>query len=284
MLKELLEYNFMQNAFLCSILVSIACGIVGTIIILKKLVMLSGGIAHTSFGGVGFGYLVGMEPVIGALIFAVAAALGIGFISRKSHQSPDIATGIFWSAGMALGILFVSFAPGYPPDMTSYLFGDILTVTSIDLLLTLILDILVLFLIFSFYDYLRAYLFDEEFAAVLKMRTGLISILLNMIIALTIVILIRAVGIILVLALLTAPSAVARLFSSNLKTIVLYSVFISLISCFAGLWISCCLHIASGASIVMFSALSYLVMHIAKRVIALRTGREKKTRRFKKTA
>ncbi len=271
MLKALFQYTFMQNAFFCSILISIVCGIVGTIIILKKLVMLSGGIAHTSFGGVGFGYLLGIEPIIGAFIFATAAALGIGFISKKSHQSSDVATGIFWSAGMASGILFISFTPGYPPDMTSYLFGDILTVSRIDLLLTLILDILVLFFIISFYNCLRAYLFDEEFAAVLKIKAGLINNLLHVVIALTIVILIRAVGIILVLALLTAPSAIARLFSSNLKIIMFSSIFISLISCFAGLWISYSFHIASGASIVLFSALSYLASYIIRRVAIIKS-------------
>lgn len=272
MLKALFQYTFIQNAFFCSILVSIVCGIVGTIIILKKLVMLSGGIAHTSFGGVGFGYLLGIEPIIGAFVFATAAALGIGFISKKSHQSSDVATGIFWSAGMASGILFISFTPGYPPDMTSYLFGDILTISRTDLLLTLILDVLVLFLIVSFYNYLRAYLFDEEFAAVLKIKTGLIDTLLHVVIALTIVILIRAVGIILVLALLTAPPAIATLFSNNLKTIMLLSILISMISCFTGLWISYSFHIASGASIVLFSAFSYFASYIIKKVITVKTA------------
>ena len=271
MFKALFQYTFMQNAFFCSILISIACGIVGTIIIQKKLVMLSGGIAHTSFGGVGLGYLLGIEPIIGAFIFAIAAALGIGFISKRSNENSDVTTGIFWSAGMASGILFIAFAPGYPPDMTSYLFGDILTVSRVDLLLALILDILVLVIIISYYDYLRAYLFDEEFASVLKIKTGLINNLLLVIVALTIVILIRAVGIILVLALLTAPSAIARLFSSNLKSIMLSSVFISVISCFAGLWLSYSFHIASGASIVIFSSFLYFASHIAKKVLTTKT-------------
>ena len=129
MLKALFEYNFLQNAFYCSILISIVCGIIGTVIILKKLAMMSGGIAHTSFGGVGLGYFLGIEPIIGAFIFAVAAAIGIGYIGKKSHRNSDIATGIFWSAGMASGNRLKSFTPGYPPDMSSYLFGDILTVS-----------------------------------------------------------------------------------------------------------------------------------------------------------
>lgn len=274
MFKALFQYTFMQNAFFCSILISIACGIVGTIIIQKKLVMLSGGIAHTSFGGVGLGYLLGIEPIIGAFIFAIAAALGIGFISKRSNENSDVTTGIFWSAGMASGILFITFAPGYPPDMTSYLFGDILTVSRIDILLTLILDIFVLFLVISAYEYLRAYLFDEEFASVLKIKTGLINNLLLVIVAITIVILIRSVGIILVLALLTAPSAIARLFSNNLKTILLSSVFISVISCIAGLWLSYRFHIASGASIVLFSSFLYSSSFIIKKVMTIKNNKE----------
>lgn len=266
-MKSLFQYTFIQNAFFCSILISIVCGIVGTIIIQKRLVMISGGIAHTSFGGVGLGYLLGIEPIIGAYIFAIAAALGIGNISKKSGQSSDVATGIFWSAGMASGILFIAFAPGYPPDMTSYLFGDILTVSKVDLLLALILDILVVFLTFSYYDYLQAYLFDEEFASVLKIKTELINNLLLIIVALTIVILIRAVGIILVLALLTAPAAIAKLLSNSLKTILLLSILISLISCIAGLWFSYSFNIASGAAIVLFSAFSYFTLYIVKKFI-----------------
>lgn len=271
MLKALFQYTFIQNAFFCSILISIVCGIVGTIIIEKKLVMLSGGIAHTSFGGIGFGYFIGIEPIIGAFIFAIAAALGIGFISKKSRQSSDVATGIFWSTGMALGILFIAFTPGYPPDMTSYLFGDILTVSKIDLLLTLILDILVLFLTVSFYNYLRAYLFDEEFAAVLKIKTRMIRNLLQVVIALTIVILIRAVGIILILALLTAPPAISKLFTNDLKKIMISSAFISMASCLVGLWISYIFHIASGASIVLFSTFLYFASHIVKRFIRIKS-------------
>lgn len=272
MLKALFEYNFLQNAFLCSILISIACGIIGTVIILKRLVMMSGGIAHTSFGGVGLGYFLGIEPIIGALVFAVASAIGIGYIGKKSHRGSDVATGIFWSAGMASGILFISFTPGYPPDISSYLFGDILTVSRTDLLFTVILDAIVVFFIIAFYNCFRAYLFDEEFVAVLRINVNLINSVLHVIIALTIVILIRAVGIVLVIALLTAPAAIARLFSGNLKSIMLLSVFISLVLCFAGLWVSYRFNIASGAAIALLSSILYFAANIIKRFSELKTG------------
>jgi len=258
----------------CSILISIVCGIVGTIIILKKLVMISGGISHTSFGGVGLGYFLGIEPIIGAFVFAVAAAIGIGYIGKKSTRNSDVATGIFWSAGMASGILFIAFTPGYPPDMSSYLFGDILTVSKTDLLLTLILDAVVVFFITAFYNCLRSYLFDDEFAAVIKINVDLINNIMHVIIALTIVILIRAVGIVLVLALLTAPAAIARLFSGNLKSIMLLSIIISLVLCFSGLWLSYRFNIASGASIALLSSLFYFAAHIIRKISERKTDRE----------
>ena len=276
MLKAIFEYNFLQNAFLCSILISIVCGNIGTFIILKKLTMMSGGIAHTSFGGVGLGYFLGIEPIIGAFVFAVAAAIGIGYIGKKSHRSSDIATGIFWSAGMSLGILFIAFTPGYPPDISSYLFGDILTVSKTDLLLTVILDAIVVFLVIAFYNCFRAYLFDDEFAAVIRINVNLINNILHVMIALTIVILIRAVGIVLVLALLTAPAAVARLFSSNLKSIMLLSVFISVVLCFTGLWASYRFNVASGASIALLSSLLYFAAHLIKKISDHITDRKMK--------
>lgn len=154
--------------------------------------------------------------------------------------------------------------------MTSYLFGDILAVSKIDLFLTFILDFIVLCLVALLYNYLRAYLFDEEFATVLKIKTRLFDHLLYALIALTIVILIRAVGIILVIALLTAPPAIARLFSNDLKTIMISATLISLVSCLVGLWLSYNFHIASGASIVLFSALLYFASYIVKNILQQR--------------
>jgi len=125
MLTALLQYEYLQKAVLASIFASIVCGVIGVIIIEKKLVMMSGGIAHTAYGGVGLGYMLGFEPIIGAFIFAVAAAFGIGVIKRRAGGNSDVVIGLFWSLGMALGILFIALTPGYPPDLSSYLFGSI---------------------------------------------------------------------------------------------------------------------------------------------------------------
>ena len=141
MIEALFSYTFIRNALMSAILASIVCGIIGTIITQKRLVSMSGGIAHASFGGIGLGYLLGIEPIIGGLIFSTLASLGISTIKRRTNTNADTLIGMFWSVGMALGILFIALTPGYPPDMTSYLFGDILTVSSPYIKMMLILSL-----------------------------------------------------------------------------------------------------------------------------------------------
>jgi zinc transport system permease protein len=266
MVKALFTYSFLQNAVLGSILASIACGVVGTIIIEKKLVMLSGGIAHTAFGGVGMGYFLKIEPIIGALLFAIGSALGIAAIHRKVKTHTDILIGLFWSTGMALGILFIAFTPGYPPDMTSYLFGNILTVVRLDIQIMLALDFIILIIVASLFQQLKAYMFDEEFATVLGIKVNLIENLLFIMIAFTVVVLIRVVGIILIIALLTAPPAIARQLTHSIKKIMIYSSCLGAIFCLGGLWISYEMNIASGATIILFSGLSYLAVSAVRRL------------------
>lgn len=269
MIKALFEYSFLQNAVFSAILASIACGIIGTIIIEKKMVMMSGGIAHTAFGGVGLGYYLSIEPLIGALLFAVSSALGIAAINRKIRTHTDILIGLFWSIGMALGILFIAFTPGYPPDMSSYLFGNILTVVKLDLQIMLLLDAIILFTVLAFFQQLKAYMFDEEFATVIGINVIFLEYLLFILIALTVVVLIRVVGIILVIALLTAPPAIARQFTHNLKNIMISSTLLGALFCLCGLWISYDLRIASGATIILFSGASYLGASLVKKILGM---------------
>lgn len=261
MIGAIIDYQFMQNAFFACILASIVCGIIGVIIVEKKLVMMSGGIAHTSYGGVGLGYLLGFEPIIGAFIFAIAAALGIGYIKRKGGVRSDVLIGLFWSLGMALGILFVALMPGYPPDLSSYLFGNILAVTKANLRLMLILSGIVVFVIVALFNDWKAYLFDEEFASIVGIKATFLEYLLLVLIAMTVVVLIRVAGIILILALLTAPAATSEILTTNLKRRMIYSVILGNIYCLAGLWLSYELNIASGAAIVILSVVCYLLFY-----------------------
>jgi zinc transport system permease protein len=262
MIEALFKYQFLQNALLSGFLASVVCGIIGVIIVEKKLVMMSGGIAHTAYGGVGLGYLMGFEPIIGAFIFSICAALGIGYINRKGGARSDVVIGLFWSLGMALGILFVALMPGYPPDLSSYLFGSILSVTKTDLYLMSILAVIVILVIVILYHDWKAYLFDSEFATVIGIKTTILEYLLLVLVAMTVVVLIRVVGIILAIALLTAPAATAGLLTSNFKNRIICSIVLGNIFCIAGLWLSYKLNIASGATIVILSVLCYLVLYV----------------------
>ncbi len=271
MIKALFEYSFLQNAVISAILASIACGIIGTIVIEKRLTMMSGGIAHTAFGGIGLGYLLGIEPIIGALIFSIAAALGVVTIKRKTNMNTDIPIGLFWSAGMALGIIFISITPGYPPDISTYLFGDILTVSRSNLYVILVLDIILITAIISLFQAFKAYMFDEEFSTVIGIHTKLIESLLFILIALAVVVLIHVVGIVLIMALLTAPPAIARLFTHDLKKVMIYAAMLSIFFCLLGLWISYVLNISSGAAIVLLTSAVYGLVSGIKNTINKRT-------------
>jgi zinc transport system permease protein len=275
LIKAIFEYQFLQNAMIASILASIVCGIIGVIIVEKKLVMMSGGIAHTAYGGVGLGYLMGFEPMIGAFIFSACAAMGIGFIKRRGGVQSDVIIGLFWSLGMALGIVFIALMPGYPPDLNSYLFGNILSVTKSDIFLMVVLTFIVVTLVIALFNDWKAYLFDEEFASIIGIKTAFLEYLLLIIIAMTVVVLIRVAGIILVLALLTAPAATASLFTSNLKNRMIYAIAFGAVFCFVGLWISYYLNIASGASIVILSSVFYFFAY------SIRLGNEKLKRKRK---
>ena len=250
---EVLQYEFMQNALIAGLLAAVACGIVGVYVVVKKVVFISGGIAHASFGGIGLGYLLGINPVLGAMFFTIASALGIGLVTRRTRLPEDTAIGILWAMGMALGIIFIGLAPGYAPDLFSYLFGNILTVPAFDLMIMLILDAIIIILVFLFYKEFLFLSFDEEFSTVTGVPTERLYLLLLCLVALTVVVLIRVVGIILVIALLTIPAALARQFTYDLKKMMLLAILAGGVFTFCGLWLSYLLDLASGATIILVS-------------------------------
>jgi len=268
MFSALLEYQFLRNALLAALLSGVVCGVMGVVIIERKLVMMSGGIAHTAYGGVGLGYLLGFEPILGAFAFSIAAAFGIGAIKRKGGAGQDVAIGLFWAMGMALGIFFIALMPGYPPNLSSYLFGSILSVSAADLWLMAGLTTFVLAVIFSLYHYWKAYLFDEEFAKILGIPTTFLEYLLLVLVAMSVAVLIRVVGIILVIALLTAPAASAALLTKKFKFRLFFSVSLCVFFNVAGLWVSYTANIASGATIVVISVLCYGILYIKKAAAA----------------
>ena len=256
---EALQYGFMQNALIAGLLAAVACGVIGTYIVTKRIVFISGGIAHTSFGGIGLGYLMGFNPVLGALIFSLGAAVGMGYISRRTKVAQDTIIGILWAMGMALGVVLIGLAPGYAPDLFSYLFGNILTVPTSDLWLMLVLDVVIVGMVIALYKEFLAISFDEEYSAAMGLPVGLLYLIMLCLVALTVVVLLRVVGMILVLALLTIPVALARQFVYEIKKIMLYASLFGMLFTIGGLWLSYSFDLASGATIILLGGVTLLV-------------------------
>ena len=190
-LTGLIGYQFFNNALLAALLASIACGIIGSYIVIKRMVFISGGITHASFGGIGIAYFLGLNPVLGAAVFSILAALGIEWTSIKSNVREDSAIGILWSFGMAIGIIFIFMTPGYAPNLMSYLFGSILTVSVTDLWLIGILAVALIIIFTAFYHLILFVAYDEEYARSHKAPVNLIKYLMISLVALTIVLNIR---------------------------------------------------------------------------------------------
>jgi len=259
MWQGLLEYEFMQYALIAGLLSSVACGIIGVYVVVKRIVFISGGVAHASFGGIGLGYLVGgISPIVGAALFALASALGMGLVTRKTKLPEDTSIGIMWATGMALGIIFIGLSPGYAPDLFSYLFGNILLVSFSDLILMLVLDAIIVLIVVALYKEFLALSFDEEFGTVVGLPVEKLYLLLLCMVALTVVLLIRVVGIILVIALLTIPATLARQFTYDLRKMMFLAILFGMVFSVGGLWISYETDLASGATIVLLGAATLL--------------------------
>lgn len=261
---ELLQYEFIRNALLAVLLASIACGIIGVYVVVKRIVFISGGIAHASFGGVGLGYFLGVNPIWGIIPFSILSALVMGLVSKRTRIPEDTAIGILWALGVSLGVVFIGLSPGYAPDLFSYLFGNILTVTSVDLIIMLILDLVIIMVVILFYKEFLALSFDDEFATVVGVPTIKLYFLLLCLIALTIVVLMKVVGIIMIIALLTIPAAISKQYTSNLKKMIFISILLSAIFGLGGLWLSYQLNLASGATIVIVSGIGFILSWFGK--------------------
>jgi zinc transport system permease protein len=257
---EILGYEFFRNALLAGLLASIACGIIGSYVVVKRMVALSGGISHAAFGGIGLGYFLGFDPILGAVGFALAVSTGIGILREKAVQNLDTLIGAVWAAGMALGILFISLTPGYAPDLFSYLFGNILLVPQGDLLLMAVLAVVIIGAVIIVYSPLLAVTFDEEYARVMNLPVTALMLLLLGLTALTVVMLIRVVGIILVIALLTLPAAIAREYAGEMRRMMVLAVAGGMIFTFLGIWLSYLFDIPSGATIILVSVVAYLAV------------------------
>jgi len=263
-LLHLFKYDFFQHAVLAALLMSITCGIIGTYIVSRRMVFISGGITHASFGGVGLGYYLGFPPLAGAAIVAVLAALTTENLTRRKVLRNDSIIAILWSLGMAIGIIFVYLSPGYAPNLMSYLFGSIITVTSTDLWLMLALSITVTVIFTLLYRPILYVAFDEQFARIRGIPVMFINYLLIVLVALTIVLSIRTAGIILVLSVLTIPQNINNLFTKRFSHIMIGSVVLGFIGSLLGLILSYYLDIPSGACIIFTLVVLYLVAQLIK--------------------
>jgi zinc transport system permease protein len=251
---SVMALEFFRNALLAGLLASITCGIIGTYVVVKKMVALSGGVSHAAFGGIGLGYYAGIDPILGAIGFSLASALGMGMISLRAKQHLDTLIGAIWAVGMAVGILFISLTPGYAPDLFSFLFGNILLVPIGDLVIMAVLAVMIVFVVIACYQIFLAVTFDEEYAMVLDIPVEVVSLLLLSLVALTVVMLIRIVGIILVIALLTLPAAISREYCTRLRNMMILSVFVGILVTTGGILLSYFLDVPSGATIILIAA------------------------------
>ena len=261
---ELFNYTFFQHALLGSLFASIACGIIGTYIVTRRLVFISGGITHASFGGIGIGLYTGISPILGAAIFSVLSAFGVEWLSKRKDMREDSAIAVFWTFGMAIGIIFSFLAPGFTPDLSAFLFGNILTITLSDIWMLAILSLVLIGFFTCFLTTIIYIAFDREYARSQRIPVRLFEYILMMFIALTIVSCLRMIGIVLVISLLTLPQMTANLFTHSFKKIIFMSIGIGFISCSGGLLLSYQLQVPSGASIIFFSILVYAFCKMGK--------------------
>lgn len=253
----------MQNAIIAGILVSIASGIIGSLIVVNRMVFLAGGIAHTSYGGIGIAVYLGIPIFLGASLFAVAAALLISFITLKQKERTDTFIGLVWAVGMAIGIVFIDMTPGYNVDLMSYLFGSILAVSKEDIWYMSALVFTIIIIVTFWYRDILAVSYDSEYALLRGVSVKFFYTLILVLSALTVVIAIKIVGLILVIALLTIPIYIAEKLSNSLYSMMFFSAMISTIFTLLGLFVSYGFDVTSGAAIILVSAISLIFFLIS---------------------
>ncbi len=267
------DNQFLRYAFIMGGLASISFGVIGTFVTIKRIGYLAGAISHCVFGGIGLALFlqvsVGItwfDPILGAVFAAVIAAVITGLVSLHAKEREDTIIGTLWAVGMASGILLIDMTPGYF-NLASYLFGDILLISSQDLLYVACLDILVLGIFIVFFNRFFSVCFDDEFTSLRGINTTFFYLLLLILTALTVVLLVRIVGVVLVIALLTIPPAIASFYAKRLWQMMIYSVMICLFFTWAGLGISYSLSLSSGPTIIVLSGTVYLILLVVHRFI-----------------
>lgn len=263
---EALQYDFIQNALIAGILVSIAAGIIGSLVVVNKITFLAGGIAHSSYGGIGLAIFLGLPVLFGATLFAVITAVIIAIITLQNRNRIDAIIGIMWAFGMAIGIIFVDLTPGYNVDLMSYLFGSIIAVSTEDITYLAFLDIFIVTCILVFYKQILAVSYDSEFAKLRGVNVKFFYTLILILAALSVVAAIKVVGLILVIALLTIPTYISEVFAKKLSSMMIISAILATLFTLVGLMVSYLYDISSGASIILVGVIAlFLVKFLGKK-------------------
>ncbi len=263
---DALGYTFMQNALIVSVLGSIACGIIGTLVTVNRMSAFAGSIAHASFGGLGLAYLAGFDPLLGATGVAVASAAGIAVISSRKRERTDTAMATMWATGMAAGLVFIKLSGTYSADLMSWLFGSLLAVSASDITFAIILDIVILLVITGLYKEFLSVSFDQEFSMLQGVPTSLIRGLFLILTALTAVLLMKITGLIMVIAMLSIPAAIALMFTGSLWKMMLLASILAALFNLAGLSLAWMLDLPPGAVIILIAAFAYVVSLIIERI------------------
>jgi zinc transport system permease protein len=269
---EALQFEFMQNALIAGLLASFICGIMGTLVVVNRIVFLSGGIAHAAYGGIGLAFFLGWPYMIGTLGFSLLAALVMAAVALKVKHRSDAIIGLIWAVGMAVGVILLDLTPGYNVDLMSYLFGSILAVPDSDLWIMLIVGVVIAGILTFFYDDYLAMSYDEEFAMIRGVRVKFLYFLLISLLAVSIVMIIQVVGLILVIALLTIPPFIAEKHAKSLFQMMLFSCVLSILFTLTGLWLSYAFNLTSGASIILVAAAGFIISLGLDKLLAIHKG------------
>ena len=262
-INDILQYNYLSNALIACILSGITCGIIGTYIVARRMVFLCGGITHASFGGLGIAFYLGVNPILGATIFAILSALGIEWSNSRSKIRPDSAIGMVWGIGMAIGAFFIALRPGYTSgDMANFLFGSILTVTNGDIIALAVLSIVLIIGALLWHRPIMFAAFDRNFAEASGVPVKFTNYAMAVITAITIVLSIRTMGIVLLISLLTMPVVTANLLFKNYKQIAPASVVIAVIAGVAGIALSYHAEVPSGPAIIFVLTIAFLTIKL----------------------
>jgi zinc transport system permease protein len=272
---EAFQFDFMRHALAAGLLASIICGIMGTLAVVNRIVFLAGGIAHAAYGGIGLALFFGWSYLAGTMGFSLAAAFLMAAVTLKAKNRADTIIGVIWATGMAIGIILIDLTPGYNVDLMSYLFGSILTVPTADLYMMLAVGIVITLLVAYYYKDLLALSYDEEFARIRGVPVKALYFGMIGLLAVTIVLVIRVVGLILVIALLTIPPFIVEKYARSLVQMMVGSSLLGAVFTIVGLWLAYAYDLTSGASIILVAGITFLISLLFDRLGFLPRDKDK---------